>query len=1047
MRIFIASSGDLSEERKNLKILCYDNDYTPILWEDLDQSITIEKFQERINEEELKESDIVIFMIKSRLGKYTQEEFEESYNELGRRINRIYVYFFEIDNNQIDKRELRKILNLQAFLEDEGKLYHEVKDFQELENHFLKQKQFFNTKKTEIKQSLEKNIVLKEKNINLLNKIAIMYTSPVNQDYSGFISFSKIIDYFTKYSLNIEVHILNLENLYNIDEYDSIFIFTKTSKQSLIIEDDNFLSIDLKYEELDEISKNNENIKFHLFSLNSVENTINYHNFNFISFSENFTKKFNAFIHKEYHQKIKKGTPKINYENSDIPNDFNISKDLKTFVGRKHDIRNVIRDIINIKNTNKVYTLLASGGMGKTTLIKKVANEFALRGYFEDGFYFIDCEHLKDYIDFEEKVKIVFQMNNAIEFKEQLSLVKSIDRMIILDNFETLLHLDRIENVNKIKDLLFYITYYSTIIITSREKIDEDYEEVYPLNYLTLNESFELYTSIHTITLDEKGKKFLRDEILENILNRNPLAIKLVAKLKLNVYDLYEELSKDLFMTTDKTEKEVIESVFSKESDSNIEKSKSLFYSISLSFEYLEDKYKLMIELLSLFPDGIHKKNFILFYNQKEQKLNPHKIDYKDVNSLEDKSLITVSGEFIKLQSIIGRFAEYKFSKSSIDEKKEYFEKAFEYNYFMLCNIIAKYRNTDINSKINVNLFNRNKNNFIKCLDYISHCKYNEGMVSFISDLVNYLSFNTLYDKKIIVKFENIISTTKNELFKKFLKVSILNLNYFYGNFDETFNLITKEYPYNKIFLLDNNNKIESLIFIEIMHIYYMEGNVYALVKDILNKYVSFDNHISITHLYYLGCFKLVNKLNQHKLFTYRKSFTYYEIMLNSGRLNTEELIEYRNSLHKSEILEYVQTTYILFKSNENLLSINEIEKLVKTNDFTSGLKFLMLATIDKENFNKLLFENAIEKLFHIKYYYVDAILLYTKQLKLKNDNDYIIWLAKGKELAIKFQYKFLIYSFYCIENNSNIQYDESDYPFQDEINFERFYQKYNISN
>ena len=66
-RVFIASSSDISEERQKLKTLLYDEGFEPVLWEDFDHSIKKERFQTWINENHLKTSDVVIFMVKSRL--------------------------------------------------------------------------------------------------------------------------------------------------------------------------------------------------------------------------------------------------------------------------------------------------------------------------------------------------------------------------------------------------------------------------------------------------------------------------------------------------------------------------------------------------------------------------------------------------------------------------------------------------------------------------------------------------------------------------------------------------------------------------------------------------------------------------------------------------------------------------------------------------------------------------------------------------------------------------------------------------------------------
>jgi hypothetical protein len=147
-RVFIASSGDLIEERKELEILLYRENFTPIVWENIDHSISKEKFQERTNKEHLAISDTVIFMIKSKLGKYTLEEFTESFKLLGDEIEKIYIYFFEIDRNKVDDDELFKILSLQNFLKKEEKFYKNVKSFNELKSHFLEQKKHISPIKT-----------------------------------------------------------------------------------------------------------------------------------------------------------------------------------------------------------------------------------------------------------------------------------------------------------------------------------------------------------------------------------------------------------------------------------------------------------------------------------------------------------------------------------------------------------------------------------------------------------------------------------------------------------------------------------------------------------------------------------------------------------------------------------------------------------------------------------------------------------------------------------------------------------------------------------
>ena len=137
MRIFIASSSELNQERKELQLLLYRNNIEPVVWEDIDHSIGTDRFQTRINEEHLLTSDFVVFMIKSKLGQFTLEEFEEAYKSLGSKIEGMFIYFFEFDKNILNDDELFKILSLEIFLKKEGKYPQKVKDFRDLENHFL----------------------------------------------------------------------------------------------------------------------------------------------------------------------------------------------------------------------------------------------------------------------------------------------------------------------------------------------------------------------------------------------------------------------------------------------------------------------------------------------------------------------------------------------------------------------------------------------------------------------------------------------------------------------------------------------------------------------------------------------------------------------------------------------------------------------------------------------------------------------------------------------------------------------------------------------
>ncbi len=706
MRIFIASSSELNQERKDLQLLLYRNKIEPVVWEDIDHSIGTDRFQTRINEEHLLTSDFVVFMIKSKLGQFTLEEFEEAYKSLGSKIEGMLIYFFEFDKNIVHGDELFKILSLENFLRKEGKYPQKVKDFRDLENHFLEKiKHLKPSISNESTKTLETEVLEQKTPINQIKRICIYTAQPLNTSIKFDIGVIK--NQFNKFDIELHNKILNEDSLLEHYEFDLCFIFTKTNGGKIIIEDEYFIQKSILLEELLEIIDEDkvilildDNIEDSKIEIKILEN------------ESQIKKLLSSIIYKEL--KLEKGNYKFHKLYTELP-DLIDTKNFSQFVGRNTDIENLVKKISSLKNENKILTIKGSGGIGKTTLVSKVVNEFAHRGKFKDGIKFVQCEFIKDYEDFEHKISMSFDMTNAINFrtqlKEQINQVDS-DRLIILDNVETILHL---ENTDKIKEFIKYISNFSTIVITSREKLNEDFEFVYELRELTTDEAEELFLKCYE--LKKYDNKFLRTEILENMLNNNPLAIKLVTSnlhKNKNLENLKDELESDFF---DLTSKE-IETIFEKESDLNIERTKSLFNSINYSYLRLSEKEKLALELLSLFPDGIHFENFKIFYNEKG---NNHEINKtlikrkkdnfsdKDLKYLEDKSIIVNTNERINLQSIIGRFADYKFQNKENKEKIEYYKKAYLYNAFILDLI----EDPKIKKSLSSHIFDYNKNNFL----------------------------------------------------------------------------------------------------------------------------------------------------------------------------------------------------------------------------------------------------------------------------------------------------------------------------------------------
>ncbi|AGR77638.1 hypothetical protein A7H1H_1349 [Aliarcobacter butzleri 7h1h] len=1033
MRIFIASSNDLFQERKDFRLFLYDQDLKPVVWENIDQSITKERFQDRINEHHLNTSDIVVFMIKSKLGKYTKEEFEEACKSLGNTISRIYVYFFKESKDNIDDEQLLEILTLKKYLKTFGDLYQEINNYQELEHHFLTQIKYFNISN---KEKSTQDIIIQETEYQenqKIKKICIYTASPLNTSIE--LNLGIIFNQFRKFNIEIHHKILNEDSLLEHYEFDLCFIFSKTNNDKIIIEDDYFIQKSITLSDLSELIEKDKiilildkNIANNFFKIEVAEN------------DSQIKKLLSSTIHKEL--KLEKGSCKFLRLSTELPELIDI-KNLNEFVGRYTDIESLVKKISNLRNENKILTIKGSGGIGKTTLVSKVVTEFAFRGKFKDGIKFVQCEFIKDYEDFEHKISMAFDMTNAINFKSQLKEQinqEDEDRLIILDNVETILHL---ENTAEIKEFIKFISDYSTIIITSREKLNEEFEFVYELRELTTDEAEELFLKYYE--LKKYDSKFLRIEILENMLNNNPLAIKLVTSNLLTNKDLRklkEELDNDFF---DKTSKEDIENIFEKESDLNIERTKSLFNSINYSYSRLSEKEKLALELLSLFPDGIYFEDFKKFYNEKDER---HKLSAeiikrrkdnfsdRDLKSLEDKSLIINTNEIINLQSIIGRFADFKFKNKNNEEKIEYYEKAYKYNIFLI-SLIQK---PLVKASTASHFFDNNKNNFLKCLDYIRYLEMNEDEIAFIDDLGGYFGMSSSPNEKIFDKLTFLMNSIDDKLKKDFFECQILNLDYFYGNFNFVYNQIKEKYPLKEI--IDKEkiiNKIEKWRVFSLVAIYGMEGKQFDEIKILLknNKFPS--------SLFQIGEFNITSKYFQNIHRGKNELFIKFELFLNTNTLEIKALQKYLNSLYKTQFIDKIQSTYTLLKADKNEVALKDIKKLIITNPFTDGLKTLMLAMKDEKNCSKEMYEEAINKLFHIKYYYVEAILLYCEYLKEKDDKIFQKWFEEGKDLASKHYYRYLLHRFKCLKNNLNIPYDENNYPLPEKLDYSEIIKKYKL--
>ena len=786
-------------------------------------------------------------------------------------------------------------------------------------------------------------------------KIAFLYPNPL--DINTMDNLSKVLDCFTTLNVNLFVGTLNLKSISSIDDYDLLIIATKCFKSNVYIEEENLKSNLISPEEICR-SIPNEKIPVIFITDDSLKMIEDYETINVCSLKP-------AIINRFIFKSLRKGEfnyiePEIvvnlnNFFNlkiekgiASISSLYNCNKDLDIgkksmngVVGRIEEQSSIALKILSIKTSNKFLNIKASGGTGKTTLIKKIAYDLYNRGHFTEGVSFKSCESIKTYADFEEILISGFNLTNILDFVDHLienhSFQKK-DILIILDNFETIVNSVSQTELTRIIDLLKFATDYANIIITSRESISlaKDFEDLYSLTPLTTDDAFALFIREYGNVADHEIK-ILRSDILEDLLNNNPLAIKLVTQSRTkfkHIVELKQQLSEHFFESVN----DDYSKVYVDDADLNIERTRSLFQSINYSYATLSNTEKLAFELLNLFPDGISLTNFKKCFDRK-RAIN--QINDGDLRKLRDKSLVEDYNGNLQLQPIIRRFAEHQFSKRSKEMKQKYSLDAYVFNCFIL--EFIEYIEIKKSSSEALKLFNIYKNNMLKVLTYIPEIPITEkGPVKNKSFFLNYIYSSSYYiatEKQINEYQEKLdkIGTFFSELPHADELISVMKLIkvYFYKEFDISYHQLTKLLSVEAMELrrFSEEEIIEQRFKSQIANIHSMEGHTLKFI----NAYILNNNETSRFlghHFFYLGI--------NYSLDEKDKDFYFFESQMAFNTLDTNDLDKYIESLHQDENLEIVQCTYTL--SKVKILEKAAIQKLVVTNPYTRGLKDLMNA-------------------------------------------------------------------------------------------------------
>lgn len=149
-KIFLASSSELKEDRKQFEILINRKNkgwvdqgvfLNLVVWEDFLDAVSPTRLQDEYNQA-IRKCDIFVMMFCTKVGQYTEEEFETAFGHFkSTKKPFIFTYFkdTEISTGSANRKDLMTLWAFQEKLKDLGHYYTVYKNIDTLQLHFTQQ--------------------------------------------------------------------------------------------------------------------------------------------------------------------------------------------------------------------------------------------------------------------------------------------------------------------------------------------------------------------------------------------------------------------------------------------------------------------------------------------------------------------------------------------------------------------------------------------------------------------------------------------------------------------------------------------------------------------------------------------------------------------------------------------------------------------------------------------------------------------------------------------------------------------------------------------
>ena len=149
-KLFLASSSELKEDREQFEIFINrkNKDWIDkgifldlIIWEDFLDAVSQSRLQDEYNKA-IQECDIFVMLFATKVGKYSEEEFETAFGQF-KTTNKPFIFTYfkdsEINTGSANKKDLMSLWAFQEKLGELGHFYTLYKNIDELKFKFNQQ--------------------------------------------------------------------------------------------------------------------------------------------------------------------------------------------------------------------------------------------------------------------------------------------------------------------------------------------------------------------------------------------------------------------------------------------------------------------------------------------------------------------------------------------------------------------------------------------------------------------------------------------------------------------------------------------------------------------------------------------------------------------------------------------------------------------------------------------------------------------------------------------------------------------------------------------